>query len=271
MSETKLSELAIQEPRMIIVEVVGAKKNVALVRLNRPEALNALCSQLMDELAVALLKLDMNTEIRVIVLTGNEKAFAAGADIKEMRELEFAQVFGGGYLANWSALSDVKKPVIAAVNGFALGGGSELALMCDIIYAGDTAQFGQPEVNVGTMPGAGGTQRWPRFTSKSFAMEVCLTGSRITAHEAKDAGLVNRVYPAADLVAETIKLAEKIAEKSPIIVQTIKESVNSAYETTLNQGLRMERRLFHSTFATNDRKEGMKAFSEKRTPEWTSS
>ncbi|KAK6728870.1 hypothetical protein RB195_006124 [Necator americanus] len=257
-------------PEMIKVEKVGTKKNVALITLNRPKAFNALCNQLMNELSVSLRDLDADDSVGAIVVTGSQKAFAAGADIKEMVNREFAQTFRGRFLEEWAAVSETSKPVIAAVNGYALGGGCELAMMCDIIYAGDKAQFGQPEINIGTIPGAGGTQRWTRVAGKSMAMEVCLTGNRVSAQEAKECGLVSKVFPAEQVVDEAVKLGEKIAEQSPLIVQMVKEAVNAAYETTLKEGLRYERRLFHTTFATNDRKEGMSAFSEKRPPKWTS-
>ncbi|XGW20668.1 hypothetical protein V3C99_004001 [Haemonchus contortus] len=257
-------------PEMIKVEKVGAKKNVALITLNRPKAFNALCNQLMNELSTSLRELDEDTSVGAIVVTGNQKAFAAGADIKEMVNREFATTFQGRFLEEWTAVSQTAKPVIAAVNGYALGGGCELAMMCDIIYAGDKAQFGQPEINIGTIPGAGGTQRWARVAGKSMAMEVCLTGNRVSAQEAKDCGIVSKVFPADQVVDEAVKLGEKIAEQSPLIVHMVKEAVNAAYETTLNEGLKIERRLFHTTFATNDRKEGMSAFAEKRNPKWTS-
>ncbi|PAV70106.1 hypothetical protein WR25_09678 [Diploscapter pachys] len=257
-------------PEMIKVERVGAKKSVALITLNRPKALNALCKQLMAELATSLKELDNDSQVGCIILTGSQRAFAAGADIKEMVDKKFPEVFGGSFLEEWNAVSSTRKPIIAAVNGFALGGGNELAMMCDIIYAGDKAIFGQPEVNIGTIPGAGGTQRWSRFGNKSMAMEVCLTGNKISAQEAKEAGIVSKIFPADKLVEEAIKTGEKISEQSPLIVQMVKEAVNAAYETTLKQGLQEERRLFHATFATNDRKEGMTAFAEKRPPNWTS-
>ncbi|PAV57726.1 hypothetical protein WR25_15847 [Diploscapter pachys] len=257
-------------PEMIKVERVGAKKSVALITLNRPKALNALCKQLMAELATSLKELDNDNQVGCIILTGSQRAFAAGADIKEMVDKKFPEVFGGSFLEEWNAVSSTRKPIIAAVNGFALGGGNELAMMCDIIYAGDKAIFGQPEVNIGTIPGAGGTQRWSRFGNKSMAMEVCLTGNKISAQEAKEAGIVSKIFPADKLVEEAIKTGEKISDQSPLIVQMVKEAVNAAYETTLKQGLQEERRLFHATFATNDRKEGMTAFAEKRPPNWTS-
>ncbi|KIH62062.1 enoyl-CoA hydratase/isomerase family protein [Ancylostoma duodenale] len=222
------------------------------------------------ELSHSLRDLDADDSVGAIVVTGSQKAFAAGADIKEMVNREFAQTFRGRFLEEWTALSETSKPVIAAVNGYALGGGCELAMMCDIIYAGDKAQFGQPEINIGTIPGAGGTQRWARVAGKSMAMEVCLTGNRVSAQEAKECGLVSKVFPAEQVVDEAVKLGEKIADQSPLIVQMVKEAVNAAYETTLKEGLRYERRLFHTTFATNDRKEGMSAFAEKRSPKWTS-
>ncbi|EFP00951.1 CRE-ECH-7 protein [Caenorhabditis remanei] len=253
---------------MITLTRTGAAENVALIALNRPNALNALCRQLMQELSETLLKVEHDSSYNVIVLTGNEKAFAAGADIKEMAKLEFADVFQNDFFNNWDTLSHITKPVIAAVNGFALGGGTELALMCDIVYAGENAVFGQPEINIGTIPGLGGTQRWPRFTNKSIAMEICLTGDRLTAQNAKEVGLVSKIFPTQQLVSEAVILADKIAKNSPLIVKTVKNSVNSAYETSLNQGLQIEKQLFQSTFATNDRKEGMTAFAEKRGPKW---
>jgi len=256
---------------MIRVEKAGAKQNVALVTLNRPKALNSLCKQLMTELATSLENFDQDKSIGAIVITGNEKAFAAGADIKEMIPNEFAQVFGGGFLENWSQVAKCRKPVIAAVNGYALGGGCELAMMCDIIYAGDKAQFGQPEILIGTIPGAGGTQRLTRVVGKSLAMELCLTGDRISAEEALRRGLVSKIFPQDQLVSEAVKLGEKIAGNSPLIVGMAKEAVNRAYETTLQEGLLYERRFFHTTFATRDRKEGMTAFAEKRPANWTSS
>ncbi|KAI1705509.1 enoyl-CoA hydratase/isomerase domain-containing protein [Ditylenchus destructor] len=256
---------------MILMEKKGEKQNVALITLNRPKALNALCKQLMTELADTLVELDNDQSVGAIVITGNEKAFAAGADIKEMIPNQFSQVFGGGFLENWGQVAKVRKPVIAAVNGYALGGGNELAMMCDIIYAGDKAQFGQPEILIGTIPGAGGTQRLTRVAGKSLAMELCLTGDKISAEEALNRGLVSKIYPSDQLVNEAVKLGEKIAANSPLIVAMAKEAVNRAYETTLQEGLLYERRFFHTTFATNDRKEGMTAFSEKRKANWTSS
>uniref|UniRef100_A0AC34R1L2 Cyclohex-1-ene-1-carboxyl-CoA hydratase n=1 Tax=Panagrolaimus sp. JU765 TaxID=591449 RepID=A0AC34R1L2_9BILA len=258
-------------PQMIKVEKVGKKSNVGLITLNRPKALNALCQQLMDEVQVALLDFEKDTSVGAIVITGSEKAFAAGADIKEMVNKKFADIYGGDFLSNWTQVSKTSKPIIAAVNGYALGGGCELAMMCDIIYAGEKAIFGQPEINIGTIPGAGGTQRLTKVVGKSLAMELCLTGDKIGAQDALQRGLVSKVYPPTELVPKAIELGEKIAAQSPLIVKMAKEAVNRAFETTLTEGLLFERRVFHTTFATNDRKEGMSAFSEKREPKWTSS
>uniref|UniRef100_A0A0K0FKV2 Probable enoyl-CoA hydratase, mitochondrial n=1 Tax=Strongyloides venezuelensis TaxID=75913 RepID=A0A0K0FKV2_STRVS len=257
------------KPEMIKIDLVGTNKNVALITLNRPKALNALCAQLMTELTQNMLALDKDDSVNAFIITGSEKAFAAGADIKEMIEQPFAKVYDGSFLGFWSDVTKLKKPVIAAVNGYALGGGCELAMMCDIIYAGDKAKFGQPEINIGTIPGAGGTQRLTRVVGKSLAMEMNLTGNMITAKEAKEAGLVSKVFPSDVLVNEAIKLADKIAEQSPLIVSMAKEAVNKAYETTLAEGLNFERRTFHTTFATKDRKEGMTAFAEKRKAQWS--
>ncbi|CAI5451393.1 unnamed protein product [Caenorhabditis angaria] len=269
--ELKIENLSLDSLKYLKFERVGAGNDVALITLNRPQALNALCRELMVELSDLVLKIDSDSSFKVIVLTGSEKAFAAGADIKQMSELEFTDLLTGSYFQSWDTISKIRKPIIAAVNGFALGGGTELALMCDIVYAGEKAIFGQPEVTIGTIPGLGGTQRWPRFANKSVAMEVCLTGDKFNAVEAKTIGLVSKIFPVAELVQETIKLADRIAKNSPIIVQTVKKSVNLAYETTLAQGLQSEQHLFQQTFATNDRKEGMKSFAEKRQPNWTSS
>lgn len=255
---------------LIKKEVVGEKKNVSLITLNRPKALNALCNDLMKELSIAVTQCDANPEIGAIIITGSEKAFAAGADIKEMQGNTYGQCVQGNFLADWTNLTKIKKPIIAAVNGYALGGGCELAMMCDIIYAGDKARFGQPEIAIGTIPGAGGTQRLTKAVGKSKAMEICLTGNMITAEEAEKSGLVSKVFPADKLVGEAIKLAEKISSHSPLTVTLCKESVNVAFETTLQEGLRFERRTFHATFSTKDQKEGMKAFIEKRAPVFTS-
>ncbi len=249
----------------IIVETHG---RVGLIRLNRPQALNALSSPLIEDLNAALEAFEADPEIGAIVLTGSEKAFAAGADIKEMQDKSFADVFLGDFISRWENVSKTRKPVIAAVAGFALGGGCELAMMCDFILAADTAKFGQPEIKLGVMPGAGGTQRLTRFVGKSKAMEMCLTGRMMDAAEAERSGLVSRVVPAASLIEEALKTAETIASLSRAAVYAAKESVNRAYETTLAEGVRFERRIFHSLFATEDQKEGMKAFVEKRPAEF---
>ncbi|XP_014616227.1 PREDICTED: probable enoyl-CoA hydratase, mitochondrial [Polistes canadensis] len=254
---------------LIKVETTGEKNNVALITLNRPKALNALCNQLMTELNEAIGELDENDNVGAIVITGSEKAFAAGADIKEMVNNTYSHSLKGNFLSFWNSVSKVVKPVIAAVNGYALGGGCELAMMCDIIYAGDKAKFGQPEIAIGTIPGAGGTQRLTRIVGKSKAMEIVLSGNPITAEEAEKCGLVSKVFPSDKVVQEAIKLGEKIASHSQLIVSMAKESVNMAYETTLQEGLHFEKRMFHGTFATADRKEGMIAFTEKRPPKFT--
>jgi enoyl-CoA hydratase len=245
----------------ILVETRG---RVGLVTLNRPQALNALNSALIGELNQALEAFEANAGIGCIVITGSEKAFAAGADIKEMQSKTYMDVFLGDFIGKWERIATTRKPVIAAVAGFALGGGCELAMMCDFIIAADTAKFGQPEIKLGVMPGAGGTQRLTRFVGKSKAMEMCLTGRMMDAAEAERAGLVSRIVPAAELVAEAVKTAETIAGMSLPIAMMTKESVNRAYETTLAEGVRFERRLFHAMFATADQKEGMAAFAEKR-------
>ncbi|MDF1585733.1 enoyl-CoA hydratase [Marinimicrococcus flavescens] len=250
----------------ILVEKRGP---VGLVTLNRPKALNALNAQLIAELDAALTALDADGEVAAVVLTGSEKAFAAGADIKEMMEKDFSEAFTSDFIAPWARIAGHKKPIIAAVAGYALGGGCELAMMCDIILAADNAKFGQPEINLGTIPGAGGTQRLTRLVGKSKAMEMVLTGRMMDAEEAQRSNLVARVVPVADLVDEAVKLGQSIATKSQPIVQIAKEAVNVAYETTLAEGIRFERRSFYATFATADRREGMVAFSEKRSPDFT--
>ena len=248
----------------ILIETQG---KVALIRLNRPKALNALNDQLMDELGHALLSFDADDNIGCIVITGSEKAFAAGADIGAMATYTYMDVYKGEYITrNWEHIRRVRKPVIAAVAGYALGGGCELAMMCDFIIAADNAKFGQPEVKLGTMPGAGGTQRLPRAVSKSKAMDMCLTARMMDAAEAERAGLVSRIVPADKLLEESLAVAATIAAMSLPVAMMIKESVNRAYETTLAEGIQYERRMFHSTFATDDQKEGMKAFIEKRLP-----
>jgi enoyl-CoA hydratase len=247
---------------MILTETRG---RVGLITLNRPKALNALCDQLMDELGQALRGFDADEAIGAIVITGSPKAFAAGADIKEMKDRGFPGVYLDDFIGKrWETLLTIRKPVIAAVAGFALGGGCELAMMCDFILAADNAKFGQPEINLGVIPGAGGTQRLTRLIGKSKAMEMILTGRMMDAAEAERANLVARIVPLDDLVEEAVKTAEKIASLSAPSVLMAKEAVNAAYETTLREGVRLERRLFASLFATEDQKEGMTAFAEKR-------
>ncbi|KAG0292591.1 putative enoyl-CoA hydratase, mitochondrial [Linnemannia gamsii] len=243
---------------------------VALVTLHRPKALNALCNGLFVELNQVLKEFDNNKDIGSIVITGSERAFAAGADIKEMKDRQFIENYVEDFLGHWTQITKIRKPIIAAVNGFALGGGCELAMMCDIIYAGDKAVFGQPEIKLGTIPGAGGTQRLVKAVGKSKAMEMCLTGSvNLTAQEAETAGLVSKVFPAEQVLDEAIKTASKIANLSTPIVQMVKDAVNQSFEMPLQSGLTFERRLFHATFGTNDQKEGMSAFAEKRKPTFT--
>jgi enoyl-CoA hydratase len=248
----------------IRVERRGA---VGLVALNRPEALNALNAALMAELGAALDEFEADPAIAAIVLTGNDKAFAAGADVKEMAGKTYPETYLEDFITRgWERVAQCRKPLVAAVAGFALGGGCEIAMMCDIIVAADTARFGQPEIRLGTMPGAGGTQRLTRFVGKAKAMDLCLTGRMMDAAEAERAGLVSRVVPAAELVAEAMKIAEEISGMSRPIAMMVKEAINRAYETTLAEGVRFERRVFHATFATEDRREGMAAFIEKRPP-----
>jgi enoyl-CoA hydratase len=247
----------------ILVETRG---RVGLIRLNRPQALNALNAKLISELSAALDAFEADEAINCTVITGNEKSFAAGADIKEMQSKTFIQAYKEDFISKWHRVSTTRKPVIAAVAGFALGGGCELAMMCDFIIAADTAKFGQPEIKLGVMPGAGGTQRLTRFVGKSKAMEMCLTGRMMDAAEAERSGLVSRVVPADKLLDEAMKTAEAIAAMSQPILMMTKDSVNRAYETTLTEGLLYERRNFHPMFATEDQKEGMAAFVEKRKP-----
>lgn len=252
--------------KTLIVEV---EDHVSVIKLNRPDALNALNSEMLTELGTALKEADENDKVRVVVLTGSEKAFAAGADVKEMSEKDFVEVFTTDMFgAQTEAILRCRKPIIAAVAGYALGGGCELAMMCDFIIAADTAKFGQPEVNLGVMAGIGGTQRLTRFVGKAKAMDMNLTGRFMDATEAERSGLVSRVVPAKKLIEETMGVALKIAEKSALSVTAIKESVNRSYETTLREGLLFERRLFHSLFATQDQSEGMAAFLEKREPQF---
>ena len=245
--------------------IVDIDDHVALITLNRPEALNALNSELLGELIDALPDADRNDKVRCLIITGSEKAFAAGADITEMAEKTFAEVFMSDMFGGvGDDFARIRKPIIAAVAGYALGGGCELAMMCDFIIAADTAKFGQPEINLGVVAGLGGTQRLTRFVGKSKSMEMHLTGRFMDAAEAERSGLVSRVVPAKKLMEEAMASAQKIAEKSALTSMAVKEAVNRAYETTLAEGLRFERRLFHSMFATEDQTEGMSAFIDKR-------
>jgi enoyl-CoA hydratase len=249
--------------------VVDRKGAVGIITLNRPQALNALSAALIRDLGAALDAFEADAAVGAVVITGSEKAFAAGADIKEMA----GKTYMDAYLANfvtdgWERITTCRKPIIAAVAGYALGGGCEVAMMCDTVIAADTAKFGQPEITIGTIPGAGGTQRLTRAVGKAKAMDMCLTGRMMDAAEAERSGLVSRVVPAAQLMEEALKTAGKMAELSRPIVMMAKEAVNRAFETTLAEGVRFERRLFHSTFATEDQKEGMAAFVEKRKPSY---
>lgn len=248
----------------ILVDKKGENGCVGFIQLNRPKALNALCDALINDMNDALDQFELDKDVGCVVITGSEKAFAAGADIKEMQNKTFVDCVSGGFLGHWSRVAGNKKPIIAAVNGFALGGGCELAMMCDIIYAGDNAQFGQPEILLGTIPGAGGTQRLPRVVGKSLAMEMVLTGNRINADTALRSGLVSKVTSKDTVVEEAIKTAEKISKHSKLIVAAAKEAINTSYETTLAEGNHFEKKIFYTTFATQDRKEGMTAFVEKR-------
>ena len=250
----------------ILVEARGA---VTLVTLNRPQALNALNSQVLADLIAAFAAYEADANQRCLVLTGSEKAFAAGADIKEMSSQSFADMYGSNFFAGYDRITATRKPWIAAVAGYALGGGCELAMMADFIIAADSAKFGQPEIKLAVTPGMGGSQRLTRAVGKAKAMDMCLTGRMMDAAEAEGAGLVARVVPAADLVAEAIKAAEAIAGMAPLAALAAKEMVNAAFETTLQQGVTFERRLFHGLFGTADQKEGMAAFVEKRPGNWT--
>ncbi|WP_160123655.1 enoyl-CoA hydratase [Rhodovarius lipocyclicus] len=252
---------------MILTETHGP---TAVIRLNRPQALNALCDQLMRELGEALRAYDADDSIFSIILTGSEKAFAAGADIKEMKDRSWPDVYLHDFIgANWEVVPTIRKPVIAAVSGFALGGGCELAMMCDFILAAENAKFGQPEINLGVIPGAGGTQRLTRAVGKAKAMELVLTGRFMDAAEAERAGLVSRIVPLDKLMEEALKVGQKLATLSRPATAMAKEAVNRAFETTLAEGVRFERRLFHGLFASADQKEGMSAFAEKRPAQFT--
>ena len=247
---------------------VDTRGAVELITLNRPKALNALNSALLADLNEALAAAERESKIGAVVITGSEKAFAAGADIKEMAELEFPGVYLDDFIADWERMMGARKPIIAAVGGYALGGGCELAMMCDFIIAADTAKFGQPEITLGTIPGMGGTQRLTRAVGKAKAMDMVLTGRMMDAEEAERAGLVSRIVPASELIEDALRTANKIAELSRPAVLMAKEAVNRSQEISLAEGLRYERRLFHSTFAVEDRKEGMAAFAEKRSAQF---
>ena len=254
------------------IEVHTEAGKVGIVTLNRPKALNALNDQLMDELGAALKAFDADPAIGCIIVTGSERAFAAGADIAAMAKYSFVDVYGGDYITrNWETIRSIRKPVIAAVSGFALGGGCELAMMCDFIIAADNAKFGQPEIKIGVIPGAGGTQRLPRAVGKSKAMDMALTGRMMDATEAERAGLVSRVVPYDKLADEALGAALVIADFSQLAVMAAKESVNRAFESGLSDGVMFERRLFHALFATNDQKEGMDAFVNKRPAQFSNS
>lgn len=260
-----------EEIRYVLVERIKDSR-VAVVRLNRPKALNALCDDLVNQMNEEMTLLDKDESVGCIVLTGSEKAFAAGADLKEMSSRpDYATVMEQGMLESWENLTQIKTPIIAAVSGYALGGGCELAMMCDIIIASADAQFGQPEVAVGTIPGCGGTQRLVRAVGKSKAMQWILTGERFSAEEAEKAGLISKVVKKEELMGEALKMAEKIASFSRPISRLAKTCVNSAFETSLREGVNLEKRLFHGSWGLNDRTEGMKAFVEKRSPKWTNS
>ncbi len=248
--------------------LVTKQDGYAIVQLNRPDVLNALNISLMEELATKLETLDKDNDVRCIIITGNEKAFAAGADIKEMADASAVEMLVRDQFARWDRIRRIKKPLIAAVSGFALGGGCELSMICDIIIASETARFGQPEINIGVMPGAGGTQRLTRAIGKYRAMEMVLTGKLITAGEAKSFGLVNKVVPVEYYLEEAKNLAKEIASKPPIALRLAKEAVLKSFDTTIEGGLEYERKNFYLLFSTEDQKEGMKAFVEKRKPEW---
>ena len=252
-------------PENIVIEQRG---RVTLLTLNRPQALNALNEATMNELVAAATAADADPGVGAVVITGSAKAFAAGADIKEMASKDYMDMYSVDWFRNWENLTRLRTPIIAAVSGFALGGGCELAMMCDVIIAGDNAKFGQPEINLAVLPGMGGSQRLTRAVGKAKAMDMILTGRMINAEEAERSGLVSRVVPAEDVVTEALKAAEVIAAKSKPVAMLAKEAVNAAFETGLAQGVLFERRLFHSVFAIEDQKEGMAAFVEKRQPEF---
>lgn len=250
--------------QVVLSEIHG---KVGLIRINRPEAMNALNNDVVDGISAAIDRFEADDAIGCIVITGNDKAFAAGADIGFMKDFDYIHAYRTDFITrNWERIKTTRKPVIAAVAGFALGGGCEMAMMCDMIFAADTAKFGQPEIKLGTLPGAGGTQRLPRAIGKAKAMDMCLTGRMMDASEAESSGLVARVIPAEQLMDETLKAAQNIASYSLPVVMMIKESINRAYESSLNEGLLFERRIFHAAFALEDQKEGMAAFVEKRKP-----
>jgi enoyl-CoA hydratase len=255
----------------ILVSKRGENESVGLIQLNRPKALNSLNTTLMMEVIDAMKSFHDDKQVGCIVLTGNERAFAAGADIKEMKSLSFQRHYKERYLDFWSDITRIGTPIIAAVNGYALGGGCELAMLCDIIYAGEKASFGQPEITLGTIPGAGGTQRLTHAVGKSRAMEMVLTGRRISAQQAMQYGLVSEVFPVEELVDKAVQSAATIAAMPKMAAMMAKESVNNAYEMSLEQGCHFERRFYHFTFATDDQKEGMSAFEEKRKPNFTDS
>jgi enoyl-CoA hydratase len=246
--------------------LLDRKGRVGIITLNRPKALNALNSQLMGEVVAAVEELDGDAEIGAILITGSDRAFAAGADIKEMQPKSYMDVYLDDFFSAWDKVAAARTPTIAAVAGYALGGGCELAMLCDILIAADTAKFGQPEIKLGVIPGIGGSQRLTRAVGKAKAMELCLTGRNMDAEEAERAGLVSRIVPAADLLDEALQTATTIADMSLPVAMMAKEAVNRSFETTLTEGVRFERRVFHSTFATEDQKEGMAAFVEKRAP-----
>ena len=252
--------------------IVSTNGNVGVITINRPKVLNALSSTVMDEMSNALDNFEANDEIGAIVITGNEKSFAAGADISQMKDNTFADAYLQNFITrNWERVTTCRKPTIAAVAGYALGGGCELAMMCDIIIAADNAQFGQPEIKLGIIPGAGGTQRLTQAVGKSKSMDMCLTGRMMGSEEAERSGLVARVVPVDELLDTAVEIAQSIAKQSRLAVAATKEAVNKSFETSLAEGVRFERRLFHALFGTNDQKEGMAAFVEKRKPNWTHS